>query len=161
MPTSKLPVRDVLVPASVIAFAADRPNVGVNLRYQQRTAGEQQKDRYRGDDAFVYDASAGVVLASLRPGTKFLMLFQGYGNERLGVACVELTGGYGIGTNGCIRLDFNRPRVVGEIQGEHSNFWAPFILAVMIVDPATEVFAEEDDLSGTKFIEHATRLYQA
>ena len=159
MPTSKLPNRDVMVPATVIAFGAERPKVGVNLRYEQRTPEEQRADRYREDDRFVYDKSAGAVIADLRPGMKFLMLFQGYGDKRLGVACVELTGGYGIGSNGCVRLDFKRPVVVKEIQGELSNFWAPFILAIMVVDPATEVFCEEDDLSGSKFIEHATRLY--
>lgn len=161
MASSKDPIEAALVPAGVVAFAKDRLGVGVNLRPEQEVDPGDRQHRHISTilrpAGWMHD-SATRVISSLERGSRFLMLFQGYGPEHIGVGVVESVRDYN-GATSCVRLDFVRPPLVDTFLGG-AGFWSSFVLAIMCVDRDTPLFMEEDDIEGTKFLEHATRLYQ-
>lgn len=164
MPTSKLPVEFVRVPADLIALAAVSPGLVCNLRPEQRPmrAGETADACERRlfleslGDAFWLDSPTREFLKKLDHPVKVLMHFQGYGPTELGTAVIELQSSEWF--YDYPKLHFVRPEGFEAIQG-CPNFWGAFILALAVVPPETAIFARRDDTSR-HYIELAQRLVQ-
>jgi len=167
MATSKLPVEWVPVPREVIDLARrhcreGNPLVVCNLRPDQRpqpsTPDEESWQRARaGSDEWFVDDSVKRFLRNIRPNTRVILLFQGYGLG-VGTAIVQINSVFNPG--GCSRLDFARPKGFGKIHG-CLNFWAPFILAIVRVNPRSdaELFAvREKNGKAKRFISIVERF---
>ncbi len=160
MSTSKFPHHVAPVSEALMQFSKACPYVFCNFRPRQRAAlldesvsieypREGMFDGYHDSD-WIYDP-VRQFLRVLSPGCKVLLHFQGYGDQDIGTAVIEMRGAWW--SNGYPRLDFEHPKGFDRING-CPNFWGSFILAIMNV-PSDATIAVRKDRDAETFIRSA------
>ncbi len=157
MASSKEPRHYVMISASLAAFINQYPGMAwYNLRVEQRLHGQPRPKFQPYQDSDDVCEEVRRFLKALPKGSKIALHFQGYGDE-VGTAVVQVENVYWTDDD-YPRLDFKHPTGFEKING-CPNFWGAFILAIALVMPESECFAEADP-NASVFMNLARKFVQ-
>ncbi|MFA4818482.1 MAG: hypothetical protein WC621_01435 [Patescibacteria group bacterium] len=146
-----------MISASLGEFVKQYPGmVWYNLRVEQRPHGQPRPKWRPYQDSDDVCEEIHRFLRALPKGSKIALHFQGYGTK-VGTAVVQVENVYWT-SDGYPRLDFKHPKGFEKING-CPNFWGAFILAIALVMPEVECFAQADP-DAAEFKSLADRFVQ-